>query len=48
MEYALEFIRDLAKSQLGEKDYRQWVPLLVLYSCSFLCQIGEELLSPGS
>jgi F-type H+-transporting ATPase subunit a len=28
MEYALEFIRDLAKSQLGEKDYRPWVPFI--------------------
>lgn len=28
MEYALEFIRDLAKSQLGEKDYRPWLPFI--------------------
>ncbi|MEA5507873.1 F0F1 ATP synthase subunit A [Halotia wernerae UHCC 0503] len=28
MEYALEFIRDLAKSQLGEKEYRPWVPFI--------------------
>ncbi|MDJ0733770.1 MAG: F0F1 ATP synthase subunit A [Nostocaceae cyanobacterium] len=28
MEYALEFIRDLAKNQLGEKDYRPWVPFI--------------------
>ena len=28
MEYTLEFIRDLAKSQLGEKDYRPWVPFI--------------------
>jgi F-type H+-transporting ATPase subunit a len=28
MEYALEFIRDLAKSQLGEKEYRSWVPFI--------------------
>ncbi|BAY25026.1 ATP synthase F0 subunit A [Calothrix sp. NIES-2100] len=28
MEYALEFIRDLAKNQLGEKEYRPWVPFL--------------------
>ncbi len=27
-EYALEFIRNLAKGQLGEKDYRPWVPFL--------------------
>jgi F-type H+-transporting ATPase subunit a len=28
MEYALDFIRELAKNQLGEKDYRPWVPFL--------------------
>jgi F-type H+-transporting ATPase subunit a len=28
MEYAMEFIRDLAKNQLGEKDYRPWVPFI--------------------
>jgi len=28
MEYALEFIRDLAKNQLGEKEYRPWVPFI--------------------
>lgn len=28
MEYALEFLRDLAKGQIGEKDYRPWVPFV--------------------
>ncbi|GAB4228503.1 MAG: F0F1 ATP synthase subunit A [Elainellaceae cyanobacterium] len=28
MEYALEFIRDLAKTQIGEKEYRPWVPFI--------------------
>ena len=28
MEYALDFIRDLAKNQLGEKEYRPWVPFI--------------------
>ncbi|MEH1924880.1 F0F1 ATP synthase subunit A [Nostoc sp.] len=28
MEYALEFIRGLAKDQLGEKEYRPWVPFI--------------------
>ncbi|HEY9750950.1 MAG TPA: F0F1 ATP synthase subunit A [Allocoleopsis sp.] len=28
MEYALEFIRDIAKTQIGEKDYRRWVPFV--------------------
>lgn len=28
MEYVLEFLRDLARNQLGEKDYRQWLPFI--------------------
>ncbi|MGB3573739.1 MAG: F0F1 ATP synthase subunit A [Phormidesmis sp.] len=28
MEYALDFIRDLAKDQIGEKEYRPWVPFI--------------------
>ncbi|ESA33074.1 f0f1 atp synthase subunit a [Leptolyngbya sp. Heron Island J] len=28
MEFALEFIRDLAKDQIGEKEYRPWVPFV--------------------
>ncbi|SRR5579883_160339 len=28
MEYALEFVRELAKGQLGEKEYRPWVPFI--------------------
>ncbi|HEY9596557.1 MAG TPA: F0F1 ATP synthase subunit A [Cyanophyceae cyanobacterium] len=28
MEYALEFLRDLARSQLGEKEYRPWLPFI--------------------
>ncbi|RZM82436.1 F0F1 ATP synthase subunit A [Leptolyngbya iicbica LK] len=28
MEYALEYIRDLAKGQIGEKEYRPWVPFV--------------------
>lgn len=28
MEYALEFIRDLTKSQMGEHEYRAWVPFV--------------------
>lgn len=28
MEYGLEFIRDLAKNQIGEKEYRPWVPFV--------------------
>lgn len=28
MEYALEFLRDLARNQLGEKEYRPWLPFI--------------------
>jgi F-type H+-transporting ATPase subunit a len=28
MEYALDYIRDLAKTQIGEKEYRPWVPFV--------------------
>ena len=28
MEYALDFIRDLAKDQIGEKEYRPWIPFV--------------------
>jgi F-type H+-transporting ATPase subunit a len=28
MEYALEFIREIARNQLGEKDYRPWLPFI--------------------
>ncbi|MBV9387263.1 MAG: F0F1 ATP synthase subunit A [Chroococcidiopsidaceae cyanobacterium CP_BM_ER_R8_30] len=28
MEYTLEFLRDLAKNQIGEKEYRPWVPFI--------------------
>jgi len=28
MEYALEFVRDIAKGQLGEKEYRPWLPFI--------------------
>ncbi|MBF2022483.1 MAG: F0F1 ATP synthase subunit A [Hydrococcus sp. C42_A2020_068] len=28
MEYVLEFLRDLAKNQLGEKEYRPWLPFI--------------------
>ncbi len=28
MEYALEFIRELTRNQIGEKEYRPWVPFI--------------------
>ena len=45
MEYVLEFIRDLAKSQLGEKDYRPWVPFIgTLFLFIFVSNWGGALL----
>lgn len=44
MEYALEFIRDLAKNQLGEKDYRPWVPFIgTLFLFIFVSNWGGAL-----
>ena len=44
MEYILEFIRDLAKSQLGEKDYRPWVPFIgTLFLFIFVSNWGGAL-----
>jgi len=28
MEFVLEFIRDLVRNQIGEKEYRDWVPFI--------------------
>ena len=28
MEYAFEFVREIAKNQIGEKEYRPWVPFV--------------------
>jgi len=45
MEYILEFIRDLAKSQLGEKDYRPWVPFIgTLFLFIFVSNWGGALI----
>ncbi len=44
MEYVLEFIRDLAKAQLGEKDYRPWVPFIgTLFLFIFVSNWGGAL-----
>lgn len=48
MEYALEFIRDLAKKQLGEKDYRPWVPFIgTLFLFIFVSNWGGALIPWG-
>lgn len=44
MEYALEFIRDLAKGQIGEKEYRPWVPFIgTLFLFIFVCNWSGAL-----
>ncbi len=45
MEYALEFIRDLAKAQIGEKEYRPWVPFIgTLFLFIFVCNWSGALI----
>ena len=45
MEYALEFIRDLTKNQLGEKEYRPWVPFVgTLFLFIFVSNWGGALI----
>lgn len=45
MEYVMEFIRDLSKSQLGEKDYRPWVPFIgTLFLFIFVSNWGGALI----
>ena len=44
MEYALEFIRDLAKNQIDEKEYRPWVPYIgTLFLFIFVSNWGGAL-----
>jgi F-type H+-transporting ATPase subunit a len=45
MEYAMEFVRDLAKNQLGEKEYRPWVPFIgTLFLFIFVSNWGGALI----
>lgn len=45
MEYALDFIRDLAKTNIGEKEYRPWVPFIgTLFLFIFLSNWSGALL----
>nr|YP_009541869.1 ATP synthase CFO A chain subunit IV [Neogoniolithon spectabile]AYR06078.1 ATP synthase CFO A chain subunit IV [Neogoniolithon spectabile] len=39
MEFILEFLQDIAKNQIGEHDYRQWVPYI---STVFLFILGSN------
>jgi len=40
MEYAYEFLQDIAKNQIGEEEYRPWVPyvstvFLFIFGCNW-------------
>lgn len=44
MEYCWEYLRDLAKSQLGEKEYRPWLPFVgTLFLFIFVCNWSGAL-----
>ncbi len=45
MEYALEFVRELTRNQLGEKEYRPWVPFIgTLFLFIFVCNWSGALI----
>jgi F-type H+-transporting ATPase subunit a len=43
-EYITEFIRDLAKTQIGEEEYVKWVPFLGTIFLFVLSQTGPDLI----
>lgn len=44
MEFCWEYLRDLAKSQLGEKEYRPWLPFVgTLFLFIFVCNWSGAL-----
>lgn len=45
VEYVLEFIRDLARTQIGEEEYRAWVPFVgTMFLFIFVCNWSGALL----
>jgi F-type H+-transporting ATPase subunit a len=45
VEYVLEFIRDLARTQIGEEEYRSWVPFVgTIFLFIFVCNWSGALL----
>ena len=40
-EFALEFIRDIAKTQIGEEEYKEWI--VDDYKCNSIIFIKEEM-----
>lgn len=44
-EYVVEFIRDLARTQIGEEEYRSWIPFVgTLFLFIFVCNWSGALL----
>jgi len=46
MEYAYEFLQDIAKNQIGEEEYRPWVPYVSTVFLFIFGATGLELLIP--
>jgi F-type H+-transporting ATPase subunit a len=47
VEYILEFIRDLTRTQIGEEEYRPWVPFIGTMFLFFFFRIGQALFFLG-
>ena len=47
VEYVLEFIRDLTRTQIGEEEYRPWVPFIGTLFLFILYPIGQGHLYLG-
>jgi len=43
IEYVVEFIRDIAKTQIGEHEYKSWVPFIGTMFLFILFPTGPEL-----
>jgi len=48
VEYVLQFIRDLARTQIGEEEYRDWVPFVGTLFLFILYVTGLVLLYHGN
>ena len=46
MEYVLEFIQDIALNQIGEEDYREWVPYIGTLFLFIFCANWSGALIP--
>jgi F-type H+-transporting ATPase subunit a len=50
MEAAVDFVTDIAKDQLGESFYKEWIPFIGLFffvfGCNGLVQLYREIKLP--